>query len=113
MPVLWTIRNETLQALDRGTRDRFVRALLADLKSEFPHEAERLGERRFRVAVENGVAAAGELKIEAEADVAEFLQLWMKSEQDVEGRWPWAEQILRNPSLTARARLELIRQMLA
>ncbi len=102
-----------MAALDRASRTRFVESMFATLAGRRPEILRTLGEQPFRAALEGGIGAAAEFGIDLESDVIEFVDLWLRADQDLVGRWSWAEPILRNTELSPDTRLELIQELLA
>jgi hypothetical protein len=111
LPRLWTIRSETLAALDEAAALRFARVSFAALARENPLTVQRLGEARFREEIARGIAVAARYAIDTERDVFNFLSLWFAADRSFEDTWPWAVQILTNHAVRAPTRLAMIQQL--
>jgi len=85
------LRKEQMEAFERYVRDGFVRRVLAHLRRYFPEECAQMGKDQQREFVHYG--------IEAEADVARYIDLMMEFGRDFASDLPWAAEILNDESI--------------
>lgn len=92
------IRDEQLVAL-RGVRQKeYEKRLAAHLRKYFSETCTDLGERGLRDAVRYGIKRAKAYGIQAERDVAKYLNLMFVfgRDFDTDPRFPWAASMLRS-----------------
>jgi len=92
------IRDEQLVAL-RGIRQKeYEKRLAAHLRKYFSETCTKLGEQGLRDAVRYGIQRAKAYGIQAERDVAKYLNLMFVfgRDFDTDPRFPWAASMLRS-----------------
>ncbi len=93
------LRKEQMEAFERYMREGFARRVLAHLRRYFPEQCAQMGKDELREFVHYGIERAGSYGIEAEADVARYIDLMMEFGQDFDSDLTWAAEILNDESI--------------
>jgi hypothetical protein len=114
-----TIRREQMEALSAYMRQSFEDRMVRHIAQSFPAEFKRMaspsaGDQPIRVLIRQGIERAGSNEITSERDVGRFIDLMIVMGPDFETNTEaaWARSVLRDKTLPARVRMELIHQQL-
>lgn len=114
-----TIRREQMEVLSAYMRQRFEDRMVRQIAQSFPEQFKKLapppsGDEPVRALIRQGIERAGSNEITSRRDVGRFIDLMVALGPDFETRaeTAWAQSILRDKSISSRARIELIHQQL-
>ncbi len=117
---MMTIRREQMRALNAYTRQAFEDRMARHLRQIYPEQVQRMGdpadrEPILRAVIRQGIEKAVRYQILAERDVGRFIDLMVKIAPDFAERpdLKWAAGILKDPTLHAHGKVELIHAQLA
>jgi hypothetical protein len=115
-----TIRREQMEVLGAYMRQSFEDRLVQHIAQSFPAQFRKLApppgnDEPVRTLIKQGIERAGDHGITSERDVRRFIDLMVTLGPDFETKadTAWAQSILRDKTLPARVRMELIHQQLA
>jgi hypothetical protein len=100
------IRAEQMHALEVAKRAGFIERLVAHFTKVWPEKVQALGDG-LRAFIGTGVDRALAYEITTEADIARFINLMFVWGKDfgVSPAWPWALEILHDPTLSGAVRV--------
>jgi hypothetical protein len=109
---MFVLSKKHMEAFAGSQHDRFVGHMERHLRSRFPEECEKLGERGVRKRIDEGIEGASTYGIRAERDVATFIRYMFALGPgfDLAPQTAWAGEILRDKSRSPAQRLEAIRE---
>ncbi|HRE07004.1 MAG TPA: hypothetical protein PKX00_15430 [Opitutaceae bacterium] len=104
------IRQEQMDTLSRAAVHRFERALLEDLRKNYPAESELKGDAGVLALIREASKRGESLGIVAECDIATLAELDLSLGAPFERQKgnEWAVAILRDKSISPAGRLALI-----
>lgn len=107
---LFLIRREQMRVLAEATTETFEENVAAHLRAVWPDETEGMTEEVVRQWVRYAIEKGRRYEIETEFDVARFLDLMFLFDPgfDEDPRYPWAEEILNDPRLDGRMRVDAL-----
>lgn len=102
------IRNEQKEALAQQVEQSFEDRVVAHLQKCFPDACRALGPAEVRESVRRGITRAAGYGVKVEYDVVRFIDLMYTLCQDFDTnrQTPWAGEILNEPDLSPRARMD-------
>jgi hypothetical protein len=106
------IRKAQMKVFEEQSRKRFENLMAEHLAEEYPEKVEEMGEEGTKKLIARGIDDAGRYGIDAERDVARYIELMV----EIEPAWPntrrmaWADGLLKDAQLTGHAKMELISQ---
>jgi hypothetical protein len=108
--LLWTITAEQVEALSRTHSQEFERRMIARLKQTYFKDNKDATPEVLQRFVRYGMSKSGKYGIQAEADVARYIELMAVwgPDFDADERIAWAGQLLRDAALTPPQKLDLI-----
>ena len=114
-----TIRREQMEVLSAYMRQSFEDRMVRHLAQSLPMQFKKLappssGDAPVRTLIRRGTEKAAGYEITSERDVGRFIEVMLAIDPrfDEPGVLDWARQILREKTLTARAKMDLIYQRL-
>ena len=107
------IRREQMDALDAYSRAAFRQRLLDHLVVDLPERWSQLGPGGSELLVDRSIEKGVGYGIDDEEDLQAYVDLCAQLGQDFEkdAEMEWAREILLKPSLSGRAKLQLIRKL--
>lgn len=107
------IRREQMDALDAYSRAMFRQRVLDHLATDLPQRWSQLGPGGAEMLVDRCLAKGMGYGIDEEDDLQAYVDLCAELGPDFEKdeEMEWARDILLKPSLSGRAKLQLIRQL--
>ncbi|MBI1745323.1 MAG: hypothetical protein HYR55_01895 [Acidobacteria bacterium] len=107
------ITKEQMEVLSTHQRDQFVDKLAAYIKTSHEATYKKLGEEQVRELIRCGISAAARYGIDAQPDVAGYIDLMFQFGRDFESKtdMAWALSILEERTASAQSRLRRIRWM--
>lgn len=101
------IRREQMDVLKEHVLAGYIDRLVQHVRRAFPADFRALGESAVRERVGQAVARARELDIDAERDVARFVDMTFMAGPEFD-REPWAQPILEDTRSSASDRLRRV-----
>lgn len=110
MPRTFTMSDAHMQAFSGQQQDRFTNEMLDYLKKYYPEKIAKMGEAAARQQIAAGITKAKSYHILLEEDVARYIQFMfaMAPDFDDSKQTPWAQPILSDRHLPAKAKLDQI-----
>jgi hypothetical protein len=107
------IRKEQTEVFRQHMVKNFEDRMVAHLTAAFPQKCKEMGDAKVREEIRSGIARAAGYNIEAERDVARFIDLTflIGRDFDTSPATPWAQPILRDKSSSADNRLRRVQLM--
>lgn len=104
------IKKSQLEQLSAHLRDRYVRTMIAHVKTEFPDRHAIFGDDRVRELIESGIGKGERFGLASEQDVGALIHFMFLTEPDFDLRpdFQWAVDALRTGDLEPAERVDLL-----
>ena len=105
------IRKQQMNSLEVDARKRFIDFMQDHLSQHFPDHVQALDPEGVRRAIEAGIERAKKYGIISERDVCKFIDLQFAFGEsfDSDGTYPWATEVLNDPTIrTPTIRMDIL-----